>query len=183
LKRLRKQLLEATSAEEVEKLKSQMHIAEVDINYTQNCPLSEVYVSLYPLRDGEEEVSIDDSSRPKPPMWAEIEQRMEEGTLNQLRNRVSTAPIVRRPKKLEKPKERVAKPAKPKPIPAAIDMTGMNRRQRRKQLGVTEPTKTTKNKSIGFEKNAAFGAAEAAKISLGYRKEHDEGEDGGFFEE
>jgi len=182
LKRLRKQLLEATSTEEVEKLKAKMHIAEVDINYTQNCPLSEVYVSLYPLRDGDEEVSLDDSSRPKPPMWAEIERRMGEGTLNQLRNRVSTAPAVKKPKKLEKPKERVAKPAKPKPIPAAVDMTGMNRRQRRKQLGVTEPTKT-KNKSIGFEKNAAFGAAEAAKLGSGYKREDNEGDEGGFFEE
>jgi len=160
-----------------------MHVAEVDINYTQNCPLGEVYISLYPLKDGDEDVSKDESSRPKPPMWAEIEKRMEEGTLNQLRNRVSTAPIAKKPKKLEKPKERVVKPAKPKPIPASIDTTGMNRRQRRKQLGVTEPVKT-KNKSIGFQKNAAFGAAEAAKTGSGYRKEENEGEDGGgFFEE
>ena len=175
-------MLEAKSTEEVEKLKGQMHVAEVDINYTQNCPLSEVYVSLYPLKDGDVEITADDPSRPKPPMWAEIERRMEEGTLNQLRNRVSSAPPAKKPKRSEKPKERVAKPAKPVPIPASIDTTGMNRRQRRKQLGVTEPTKT-KNKSIGFEKNAAFGAAEAAKTGSVYRKEADEGDDGGFFEE
>lgn len=179
LKKLRRRLEETDSTEEIKELEKQIHNIEVDYNYTQNCPLAEIYISLYPLKEGPKEVSKDDTSRPKPPMWAEIERRMEEGTLSELRNRAPLAPIVKKVMKPEKPKVQVIRPAKPKVIPASTDTTGMNRRQRRKQLGVTntEPTKT-KHKSIGFEKNAAFGAAEAAKFN-GYKK--DDG--GGFFEE
>ncbi|KAG9244871.1 hypothetical protein BJ878DRAFT_459453 [Calycina marina] len=182
LKKLRKQLLEAKSADEIKELENQIHITEVDYNYTQNFPLSEIYISLYPLKEDGQEISKDDTARPKPPMWEEIKRRMEEGTLSELRNRVSIAPIVKKAKKPEKFKEHVVKPAKPKATPASVDTTGMNRRQRRKLLGVsnTGPTKT-KHKSIGFEKNAAFGAAEAAKFN-GYKKDEWANE-GGFFEE
>jgi hypothetical protein len=51
LKKLRKRILEAASTNEVEALKTQLHVAEVDLNYTQYCPLNEPYVSLYPLKD------------------------------------------------------------------------------------------------------------------------------------
>ncbi|KAA8567568.1 hypothetical protein EYC84_008043 [Monilinia fructicola] len=68
LKKLRKRLLETQSTDEVEQLKEEMHILEVDLNYTQYHPLSETYISLYPPKGSEEdgEAKI---NKTKPPMW------------------------------------------------------------------------------------------------------------------
>ncbi|KAF7949052.1 hypothetical protein EAE96_008225 [Botrytis aclada] len=185
LKKLRKRLLESESTEEVEQLKDEMHILEVDLNYTQYYPLSETYISLYPPK-GSGEDAEDKATKEKPPMWKEVEKCMEEGTLDRLRNRkpdvtVSTTKPVKLPeRKLIKPKST----PKPKPVvqAPAIDTTGMNRRQRRAQRGVKDSraTKIAKNKSTGFSKNQAFGAVEGARAD-----EAQDGNvsDGGFFEE
>jgi len=157
-------------------LKDQMHIAEVDLNYAQYYPLMEAYISLYPQKEEEDGDDVKVAgTRPKPPMWVEVEKCMEGGTLDQLRNRASNAPISR-PRRLE------IRPAKPKPQASALKTFGMNRRERRSQRGAKEPSRT-KNKSIGFERNQAFGASEGAKSNE--RQEIDEGGDseGGFFEE
>ncbi|KAM0131734.1 hypothetical protein ACHAQE_004838 [Botrytis cinerea] len=185
LKKLRKRLLDSESTEEVEQLKDEMHILEVDLNYTQYHPLSETYISLYPPKGSGEDAEVK-ATKEKPPMWKEVEKCMEEGTLDRLRNRkpdatVSTTKPVRLPeRKLVKPKSI----PKPKPVEQApaIDTTGMNRRQRRAQRGVKDSraTKIAKNKSTGFSKNQAFGAVEGARAD-----EAQDGNvsDGGFFEE
>ena len=178
LKKLRRQLLEAKSTDEVEALKEQMHVAEVDLNYTQYCPLSEVYVSLYPQKSftGDGEKAEMAEAAPKPPMWAEVEKCMEEGSLDRLRNRASTTRAVAAPKPLG------TKPAKPKPKPqaATLDTTGMNRRERRSQRAKGAGPVRTKNKSMAFERNQAFGASQAVQSNGA-----DDGDDsdGGFFEE
>ena len=175
LKKLRKRLLATESTEEVEILKVQMHVAEVDLNYTQYCPLSEPYVSLYPQKSSsadELDQSKEAISKPKPPMWSEVEKCMEDGTLNRLRNRVSVGPA-----QVSKPSAR--KQIKAKPEPAAVDMTGMNRRERRSQRGSRDSR--TKNKSMAFAKNEAFGASQHA---MGEENaDQDDDSDGGFFEE
>jgi hypothetical protein len=169
LKGLRKRLLETESTEEIETLKKQMHVAEVDLNYAQYFPLSEVYVSLYPNK------ATPDLEGPKPPMWAEVEKCMEDETLGRLRNRVSNAPV-------SAPRKVQIKPAKPKPQAPPVDTSGLNRRERRKLLGATEATKH-KNKSTAFEKNHSFGASEGTKTSTGLDVADDGGDsDGGFFE-
>jgi len=171
LKKLRKRLLEAKSTEEVETLKSQMHIVEVDLNYTQYYPLSEAYVSLYPLTKIGDEEGDDSKEKPKPPMWAEVEQAMEDGTLNRLRNRTSTAPV----KVAKAPKMVERKPAKPRlrPEPAPVDTTGLNRRQRRKLLGVQDTRGKAKPKA---KENGSLQIGEAVGGQ-------DDGSDGGFFED
>ncbi|KAG0651850.1 rRNA-processing efg1 [Hyphodiscus hymeniophilus] len=177
LKRLRKRLLETESTDEVAALKEQMRVLEVDLNYTQFCPLSEPYVSLYPQKDttaDEEDIGPTEPAS-KPAMWAVVEKHMEEGTLSRLRNRASTTKAVTAPKPLE------MKPAKPKlkPQAATLDTTGMNRRQRRSQGVKDNFAGKTKNKSMAFERNQAFGSSQANNGA-------DEGEDdsdGGFFEE
>ncbi|KUJ21038.1 uncharacterized protein LY89DRAFT_778665 [Mollisia scopiformis] len=171
LKRLRKRLIEADSTEEVETLKTQMYVAEVDLNYTQYCPLSLPYVSLYPpkgtvTKDEDEQV---EDTRPKPEMWAEVEKCMELGTLDRLRNRPPNTPA-NTSKRLER------KVPKPKRV-ELVDTTGMNRRERRSLRGVNKEGKA-KNKSTGFEKNKAFGATLSANLG-----ETEEDSDGGFFEE
>ncbi|TGO07057.1 hypothetical protein BTUL_0338g00010 [Botrytis tulipae] len=185
LKKLRKRLLESGSTEEVEQLKDEMHILEVDLNYTQYHPLSETYISLYPPK-GSGEDTEDKATKEKPPMWKEVEKCMEEGTLDRLRNRkpdvtVSTTKPVRLPeRKLAKPK--LTPKAKPVVQAPTIDTTGMNRRQRRAQRGVKDSraTKIAKNKSTGFSKNQAFGAVEGARAD---EAQNGNVSDGGFFEE
>jgi rRNA-processing protein Efg1 len=176
LKKLRKRLLAAESTEEVEKLKAQMHVAEVDLNYTQYCPLSEVYVSLYPPKTSaadEPDFSEEVEMKPKPPIWSEVEKCMEDGTLNRLRNRISVAPA-----QVSKFMERKAVKAKPQPV--SVDMTGMNRRERRSQRGGKDSR--TKNKSMAFAKNEAFGASQNV-IGNKNAGQTDDDSDGGFFEE
>ncbi|KAH8793075.1 hypothetical protein F5882DRAFT_71236 [Hyaloscypha sp. PMI_1271] len=176
LKKLRKRLLAAESTEEVETLKTQMHVAEVDLNYTQYCPLSEVYVSLYPPKvssSNDADSSNEVESKPKPPMWGEVEKCMEDGTLNRLRNRISVGPA-----QVSKSLER--KPIKAKPQPPPVDMTGMNRRERRSQREAKDSR--TKNKSMEFAKNEAFGASQNA-AGNGNTGQADDDSDGGFFEE
>lgn len=177
LKKLRKRLLESTSVDEVEALKKQMHVGEVDLNYTQYFPLSETYISLYPPKSSAgaevEDCRADEGS--KPLMWAEVEKSMEEGTLTRLRNRTVTAQV-------GPPKRTERKNAIPKPkVQPKIDMAGMNRRERR-GLNRIKDVGRTKNNSIGFEKNQDFGASQA--IQAGADDIEDGGEsDGGFFEE
>jgi len=175
LKKLRKQLLASESEEEVEILKAEMHVAEVDLNYTQYCPLSEPYISLYPPKTSEDDrVSSEEvCSRPKPPMWSEVQKCMEDGTLTRLRNRTTVGPA-----RMPKPMERKAVKAKAQPAP--IDTTGMNRRERRSQRSAKESR--TKNKSMAFAKNEAFGASQSLRGSKDFGHD-DDASDGDFFEE
>ena len=153
-----------------------MHNAEVDLNYTQFCPLSERYISLYTHeknQDAEDDTLIDQKSSTKPPIWHEVEKCMEEGTLVRLRNRDTAQP--RSSKTLE------LRPVKPKPkaVPLPPDTSGLNRRERRSQHRVQDPGRK-KNKSAGFEKNEVFGASQS-----GPRKDTEDADesDGGFFED
>ncbi|KAF8864113.1 hypothetical protein BDZ45DRAFT_643423 [Acephala macrosclerotiorum] len=174
LKKLRKRLIEAESTEEVETLKTQMHVAEVDLNYTQFYPLSEPYVSLYPpkgkgITEKEEDEEIEEA-KPKPKMWAEVEKCMENKTLDRLRKR---APKSATPANTSR---RLKRPAKAKPQ-AEVDTTGMNRRERRSLRNAGKEGKT-KHKSMGFEKNQAFGVTLGAQMD-----DAEDDSDGGFFEE
>jgi len=146
----------------------------VDLNYTQFYPLGEPYISLYPQKNATEEDESEAEKKPKPPMWAEVEKCMEEGTLDKLRNRRPAGQTV----VLSKPLER--RPAKPKPESTPVGTTGMNRRQRRSQRGATgTDSRPAKGKSMGFARNQAFGAEFGAKADDGPGDESD----GGFFEE
>ncbi|CAG8971507.1 hypothetical protein HYALB_00002092 [Hymenoscyphus albidus] len=178
LKKLRKQLLETTSEEEVEMLKTKMHIAEVDLSYTQYSPLSERYISLYPQKKPgtEEEDSSGDSDPPaKPPMWAEVEKCMEDGTLTQLRNRTSTV-LTQKPKPTG---PRLVK-SKKKPKTATVpDTSGLNRRERRRQNRVQDVVSRKKNHTRGSEKNELFGAS----LNVKRNNDDDDNSDGGFFED
>ena len=58
-------------------------------------------------------------------------------------------------------------------------MTGMNRRERRSQRGAKDSR--TKNKSMAFAKNEAFGASQHAMAEE--NADQDDDSEGGFFEE
>lgn len=176
LKRLRKRLLETESTEEVEALKTEMHIREVDSNYAKYHPLGEIYISLYPK--GAEDDETTGEQRAKPPMWKEVEKCMEEGTLDRLRNRRAPGGAV----VLRKPVERKLKPVKPRAEAVKVkkapevDMTGLNRRQRRQAVGISEK-KVMKNKAGGFAGSQASVEERGPKVDDG-----DDKGDGGFFD-
>jgi hypothetical protein len=140
-----------------------MHVAQVDHDYTQYYPLGEVYVSLYPQKSGAigQEVTGVVS---KPPMWKEVEKCMEEGTLSRLRNRAPNVSISV-PRHLER------RSAKMKPRVAAVESSGLNRRQRRTQQGVTATRSRHKSTEAGYVMKD-----KAADIDGGESE-------GGFFEE
>ncbi len=94
LKKLRKRLAAASDQDEQQSLASQAHDAEVDLNYTLYCPLNQRYISLYPPN---EKASVDSRAddddaggKNKPPLWKDVERSMENGTLDSLRNGVSS---------------------------------------------------------------------------------------------
>jgi len=85
-------------AGELECLKNDLHIAEVDVAYTKYFPFLEKYVSLYPSHEQPAKtLSQDEKNRfwlnkPRPDMWKVIEVAMENGEaqLERVRDRKDT---------------------------------------------------------------------------------------------
>lgn len=175
-----------------------MHITEVDLNYSQYYPLSERYISLYPPKgtdEPEQDEPEDIETQEKPPMWAEIERRMVDGTLMQLRNRHSTlaVPKASRPAKptkaatvLKTSAQSVVsapKTSRPQETPqralhqraqAADETVVGNRRMRRKALR----EEGSRGKTFKSFNTRTTYAPQPAVV------DHDDGgSDGGFFEE
>ena len=69
-----------------------MHVAEVDLAYTQYSPLYQKYEALFPqrkeaqLENNNEDTPNEQQPPPRPAMWALVEKCMEQGTLDDLRN-------------------------------------------------------------------------------------------------
>lgn len=104
LKRLKKNLSSTTvGTREYENLQSDIHNAEVDLNYAMYHPLDEKYQSLYPPEQrhtNKEEVEFDqkkprEERASRPTLWNKVEQCMVEGTLMALRDgKLGRAPDV-----------------------------------------------------------------------------------------
>ena len=194
-------MLEATNTEEVEDIKAKMHIFEVDQNYAHYYPLNERYISLYPQRGKEKEGDEDESktldTSKKPELWAEIERRMEEGTLKELRYGVREGhvpkPQTQKPKapskaasakprlasenaafkeRAEKKVEQAPRAEREEKKPVPDHLLGLNRRERRKAM--------LKTGQIMKPVKAATRPINVAPV-----KDQDDGNisDGGFFEE
>ncbi|KZF22217.1 hypothetical protein L228DRAFT_283385 [Xylona heveae TC161] len=89
LKKLQRRLAVAASTSDAEALKAEIHTAEVDLNYTLFYPLDQKYTSLYAGKDitsAENSMTQGIEGRQNGPMWREIERRMGEGSLDELRN-------------------------------------------------------------------------------------------------
>jgi hypothetical protein len=86
-KQLRKQIEQATEPEEIETLKKDLHIAEVDTNYAIYYPFMERYISLYTVAKEAKETTAEEKAAlaklalhaPRPPMWSVIEKAMVAG--------------------------------------------------------------------------------------------------------
>ncbi|KAL8869487.1 MAG: hypothetical protein Q9174_004238 [Haloplaca sp. 1 TL-2023] len=95
LKKLRTRLASADSGSvEHQILESAVHVAEVDLNYTLYHPLLEKYVGIFPREKSEEANILGNLSMEKvseirlrkPSIWAKIEDCMDQGTLQALRD-------------------------------------------------------------------------------------------------
>lgn len=97
-KRLKKRLDKATDAKEIERLRHQLHVAEVDEAYAQHFPHSEPYINLYAKsksksepEEEEEDTSAGETvlGTERPSIWTTIEEAMKEGpqALKKIRER------------------------------------------------------------------------------------------------
>lgn len=92
-KQLEKKVAEATDPEEVSQLKTDLHVAQVDIDYAKYFPFMEPYISLYAgVAAGEKDekkTAAHYLRTPRPPMWSVVEKTREEGeaALERLQNR------------------------------------------------------------------------------------------------
>lgn len=145
LKRLRKELVTAEDEDEKSALQRKVHNAEVDVNYAISYPLMKPYSSLYPTakKSKSKNVEADDSdeAKSKPEdidgpkgdvmVWKMVEQAMEEGTLETLRNSKSREEIPGAlPKKGKSTKTKATKDALPKKTYAPL-VVPANRREAR----------------------------------------------------
>ena len=127
LKRIKKELAAAEDEEERSALQKRLHNAEVDVNYAISYPLMKPYSSLYPKskkptsKNAETDDSDEAKSKPEEVdgpkgdvmVWKMVEQAMEEGTLETLRNSKSREEIPGAPPK----KSKSAKPKDKKEVP------------------------------------------------------------------
>lgn len=164
LKRIKKELAAAEDEEERNVLQKKLHNAEVDVNYAISYPLMKPYSSLYPKTKKPSNKSDDDDAKDKPEeidgpkgdvmVWKLVEQALEEGTLEQLRNSKNREEIPGAPPKKSTSKSK-SKSAKTKATNEA------------------PPKKTYAPLEIPKNRREARAAA---------REAEDEDSDGGFFE-
>lgn len=86
-----KKAIEASSPDQPDykQLQQNLETARLDVCYTMYYPLTEKYVSLYPRKD-ENDHSRGHDIFEKPEMWEVVKRSMAEGTLDALREGVST---------------------------------------------------------------------------------------------
>lgn len=142
-KRLKKELAAAEDDDKKSALQKRLHNAEVDVNYAISYPLMKPYSSLYPKSkskntetDGREETNskndvVIDGPKGDVVVWKMVEQAMEEGTLETLRNSKSRDEIPGAPPKKSKlTKPKAGKELQPKKTYAPL-VVPANRREAR----------------------------------------------------
>ncbi|KAH6850263.1 hypothetical protein B0I37DRAFT_339483 [Chaetomium sp. MPI-CAGE-AT-0009] len=162
-KQLEKKVAQATDPEEVAQLKTDLHVAQVDIDYAIYFPFMEPYISLYAAAAAGEQGETSKAAlylrSPRPPMWTVVEKTREDGqaALEKLQNR--------RPQ-TDSGSEATRQPTQD-------DVTSKQQPTKKARKGAPQPgTKTSKSKP-----NQTKGQARRTK-------DDDEGsDDGGFFEE
>ena len=177
VKKLRKRLLEAKSTEEVENIKIQMHIAEVDLNYTHYYPLNIRYVSLYPQNNrASKDDDFDaggDAPAKKPPMWAQVEKCMSDDTLDQLRDGRKG-----KPEEAAKSQNHRSQRSEPKPAPTRSPL----KHQINSTLAKHPKTSSRQSSKVTRQSDSRTAIDHESKGATMDRDTDDES-DGGFFEE
>ncbi|KAK3375338.1 hypothetical protein B0H63DRAFT_419958 [Podospora didyma] len=148
-KQQRKKLTQLHKPEEEAKLKHDLHVAEVDVDYAIYFPFLERYISLYaaPAKAKETEAKAEKPTAvialhiPRPPIWYEIEKAREEGkiALEKIQNRQSEQeappkPAFKKQKVMRPPAKNQFAAADSSSAPArfgAPSASATNRRERR----------------------------------------------------
>ncbi|KAF4996900.1 hypothetical protein FGRMN_4221 [Fusarium graminum] len=196
VKQLRKKIgeTESTEADEIEGLKRDLHVAEVDEAYTQHFPHAEAYISLYTSAKSEKEDEDKDDDKldytplkhrgllhtERPPMWSEVEQAMKNGphALRSLRER-------RPAEEAQEGKQQERHLNKPKTSTSTEKASKAQPRQQTKpETGKTKPapapTPYTNGKAGATPKNRR--ERRALERQPGKAVVDDDSDDGGFFE-
>lgn len=84
LKKARQQLIACEDPAQVNDLKQQVHLCDVDLNYTLYYPLNEAYSSLYKKDAQDDAASLPEVNRSSP-MWTVVETAMAKNQLQALR--------------------------------------------------------------------------------------------------
>ncbi|WKT43001.1 hypothetical protein QSH57_007837 [Fusarium oxysporum f. sp. vasinfectum] len=171
-KQLRKKIeeTESTETDEIEALKRDLHVAEVDEAYTQHFPHAEPYISLYTSAKSEKEEEDKDDDKldytplkhrgllhtERPPIWSDIEQAMK--AQSERRQKKPKATTTNGALKAQpKPQATKEKPAPFAKVKGKAAAAPKNRRERRLQ-----------------ERQAAQPVV---------KSDDDDSDEGGFFEE
>ncbi|KAF7846397.1 hypothetical protein BT93_L4464 [Corymbia citriodora subsp. variegata] len=80
LKQLRKKLASCEDAHR-HGLEQQIHVMEVNRNYTIYCPLNEKYISIFTSNAGKDDRQLEADKQPgsRPPLWSIVEEAMKRG--------------------------------------------------------------------------------------------------------
>ncbi|KAL5626389.1 rRNA-processing protein efg1 [Fusarium odoratissimum] len=191
-KQLRKKIeeTESTETDEIEALKRDLHVAEVDEAYTQHFPHAEPYISLYTSAKPEKEEEDKDDDKldytplkhrgllhtERPPIWSDIEQAMKGGphALRNLRER--------RPTELTQEAQSERRQKKPK----ATTTNGALKAQPKPQATKEKPAPfaKVKGKAAAAPKNRRERRLQERQAAQPVVKsDDDDSDEGGFFEE
>ncbi|GKT97925.1 rrna-processing protein efg-1 [Fusarium langsethiae] len=189
-KQLRRKIdeTESTETDELEALKRDLHVAEVDEAYTQHFPHAEPYISLYTSAKSEKEEEDKDDDKldytplkhrgllhtERPPMWSEIEQAMKGGphALRTIRERRPEVVEGTQPERNQNKSKAATGKGKIMPAPKA------------QPKPETKPTPYTKGKPGAAPKNRRERRlAERQGAQPVVNGDDDDSDGGGFFEE
>ncbi|KAG5922787.1 hypothetical protein E4U42_005265 [Claviceps africana] len=200
-KQLKRKIEQSSDSADVEHLRRQLHIAEVDEAYTIYHPHLEPYRSLYgsvktDSKDNQDDEEAEgdlknhiptakialDSERP--PMWSVVEKAMEQGieALQQLRERrpddvsTSTAKPARAPRALGRSRADMSKQGQAAGQVAAKDKSGAKNEAKTMRINSSRAQTGEGTQLNRRERRRLMREAEAEKNS------DDEEEGGGFFE-
>ncbi|KAK0711107.1 hypothetical protein B0H67DRAFT_601943 [Lasiosphaeris hirsuta] len=181
-KQLQKRLAETEDPEELAKIKADLHIAQVDIDYAIYHPFMETYISLYATPSNnstEKPTAAQYLHAPRPPMWSTIEKVREEGKemLEKLQNRQPETIASTTPAKTLGVDSAKASQAKDKHERSAAEPSSPGKTKKKASFQKLQPWEKPKPVAKG-ENRAARRAKERVMAA---RKEETDG--GGFFDE
>ncbi|KAM0346882.1 hypothetical protein ACHAPU_005222 [Fusarium lateritium] len=189
VKQLRKKIgeTESTETDEIEGLKRDLHVAEVDEAYTQHFPHAEAYISLYTSVKSEKEEEDKDDDKldytplkhrgllhtERPPMWSEVEQAMKNGP-----HALRTIREKRPAEETQEGKQQDRHSNKSKTSAGTEKASKAQPKQQTKPAPA--PTPYTKGKAGAAPKNRR--ERRALERQPGVKGDDDDSDDGGFFE-
>ncbi|KAL8420133.1 hypothetical protein RB594_003058 [Gaeumannomyces avenae] len=148
VKKIQKELDEAKDPDEIVKLQKDLHIAQVDVNYAIYFPFLEQYISLYPSaakapkETGDAPAAQLALHTERPPMWATVEETMEQGerALIRLQNRRPESGGDPKGRKHKVPAEAASGESKPEPLKTKKeDVGGGKGKKKAKELPKAQP--------------------------------------------